>query len=106
MRVLKRALDLGLTLLAAPLVLPLGLLVALAIRLDSPGPALFVQQRAGRDHRPFAIYKFRSMRTDTPSVSTEELQRLGIRPVTRWGNLSAAPAWMSCRNSGTSCGAT
>jgi len=58
---LKRGLDsigasVGL-LLSAPLI-PF---IALAIRLDSPGPVFFVQERAGQDGRPFKVYKFRTM---------------------------------------------
>ena len=60
----KRALDI---LVAAPallLLLPLFALIAIAIRLDSPGPVIFRQPRAGRGGRPFAFYKFRSMLAD------------------------------------------
>jgi lipopolysaccharide/colanic/teichoic acid biosynthesis glycosyltransferase/nucleoside-diphosphate-sugar epimerase len=70
-------------LLAASLPISLGL--ALLIRLDSPGPVLFVQRRAGHFHQPFDIYKFRTMRVGTPSISTEEMQRSGLDPVTRVG---------------------
>ncbi|WP_374675030.1 sugar transferase [Ideonella sp.] len=60
----KRLLDIlgslaGLLLLALP-----GALVALAIRLDSPGPVFFRQERVGRHGRPFRIHKFRTMRVD------------------------------------------
>jgi exopolysaccharide biosynthesis polyprenyl glycosylphosphotransferase len=58
---IKRMIDLALS--AALLVIgcvPL-LLVALAIRLDSPGPVVFSQRRVGKDSRPFTVYKFRSM---------------------------------------------
>jgi lipopolysaccharide/colanic/teichoic acid biosynthesis glycosyltransferase len=57
----KRAFDLvlGGAILAAAS--PLLALLALAIRLDSPGPALFRQRRLGRDGRPFTIFKFRTM---------------------------------------------
>ncbi len=65
--------------------LPVWSLTALAIRLDSAGPVLFRQERAGRRHQPFHIYKFRSMRADAPHLSTEEMQRSGLNPVTRVG---------------------
>lgn len=48
---------------------PVLLLVALAIRIDSPGPAIFRQQRMGYRGRPFTIYKFRSMRMLDPAGS-------------------------------------
>lgn len=59
----KRLMDVVLVVLTAPLSVPIMLLVALAIRLDSPGPVLFVQNRVGQGDRDFRIYKFRSMRT-------------------------------------------
>jgi len=65
--VLKRAMDLTLVLLSAPLILLLGLLVSLAIRLDSPGAAIFRQQRVGKDGRLFTVYKFRTMVLDAES---------------------------------------
>lgn len=64
---------------------PLLLLVALMIRATSPGPALFVQTRAGRGHRPFEIYKFRTMRSDAPQLSTEEMRRQDFSPITALG---------------------
>ena len=71
----KRALDLLLVLLAGLLLaLPL-LAIALWVRLTSPGPALYWSQRLGRDHRLFAMPKFRSMRIDTPEVATHLLER-------------------------------
>ncbi|PLX48512.1 MAG: sugar transferase [Desulfobulbaceae bacterium] len=57
----KRLFDLSLTLLAMPVLLPLMAVVALAIRLDSPGPALFIQQRVGLRKHLFPMFKFRSM---------------------------------------------
>ncbi len=58
---LKRCLDLVIALVVLALVGPFMLLIALAIRLDSPGPALIVQKRAGQNGRTFDFYKFRSM---------------------------------------------
>lgn len=60
--VAKRAMDVALVLLALPLWLPLCALVGLAVRLDSPGPMLFSQNRIGRDGHSFRLWKFRSMR--------------------------------------------
>ena len=62
----KRMLDFALALLALIVLCPLLLAVAAAVRLTSPGPALFRQQRVGRGKRLFTIYKFRTMRTDAP----------------------------------------
>ena len=59
----KRALDLFGAVVALILFLPLLLILAAAIRLESPGPAIFRQRRGGLNGRPFTIYKFRTMRT-------------------------------------------
>jgi lipopolysaccharide/colanic/teichoic acid biosynthesis glycosyltransferase len=58
----KRALDVLLASLALTLLAPLLAVLWLAVRFSSPGPAVFRQQRLGRDERPFTMYKFRSMR--------------------------------------------
>lgn len=63
-RFLKRAFDLSVVLLALPVLLLLTLVIAIAIRIDSKGPVFFVQDRIGRDNRPFKILKFRTMRVD------------------------------------------
>ncbi len=58
----KRAFSILFSALGLVLTLPLMSLIALAIRLDSPGPALFRQKRIGKEGRPFLLFKFRSMR--------------------------------------------
>ena len=76
---LKRALDVTAVLLTLPLSLPLAVLVALAVRLDSPGPALFSQWRTGLHGRAFRLHKFRSMRHtahDTPQFASERDKRI------------------------------
>jgi lipopolysaccharide/colanic/teichoic acid biosynthesis glycosyltransferase len=65
--------------------LPLLALLSLLIRLESRGPALYRQQRIGRFGRPFTIYKLRSMKIDTPLLSTEEMHRQQFNPFTRLG---------------------
>jgi len=64
-RPLKRALDLCCTLAVLPLAIPVMLLLAIAIRIDSPGPILFRQQRLGWHGRPFTLNKFRTMHQET-----------------------------------------
>lgn len=64
----KRLLDLVAATAGLVLLAPLFLLAALWIRLDSPGPVFFLQQRAGRHGRPFAIYKFRTMAVHPPAA--------------------------------------
>jgi lipopolysaccharide/colanic/teichoic acid biosynthesis glycosyltransferase len=59
----KRVLDILLCLLILPLALPIMLICALVIPLDSPGPVLFVQDRIGKGGRKFRIYKFRTLVT-------------------------------------------
>ncbi len=64
----KRAFDLLGAALALVLLCPLLLLLALIIRLDSPGPVFFRQERVGRFGRPFRIHKFRTMVSDAPAL--------------------------------------
>jgi len=61
---------------------PILIAVAIAVRLDSPGPALFLQDRVGRGGKPFKICKFRSMRTDTGGPV---LTQVGDPRITRVG---------------------
>lgn len=64
-RVLKRSLSLTLSLVGLVLTLPLMILTAIAIRLDSKGPVLFRQERVGQDGKIFRLNKFRSMQADS-----------------------------------------
>ena len=58
---LKRVIDIFLVVLTAPIWLLLSGMIAIVIRLDSNGPVIFAQERAGRDGKPFVLYKFRTM---------------------------------------------
>lgn len=75
----KRTLDLAVCLLALPVLLPLFVLLALAIRLDAPGPVLFTQVRTGRDGARFRMYKFRTMVQNAEELKSS-LQHLSIVP--------------------------
>ncbi|MFQ5614174.1 MAG: sugar transferase [Anaerolineae bacterium] len=57
----KRIFDVTLCLLGLPVVIPVALICAIAIRLDSPGPIFFVQERVGKNGRLFRMYKFRTL---------------------------------------------
>ncbi len=65
----KALLDSVLILLTAPISLPLVLFTALCIKLESPGPALYVQERMGLGNKPFKMYKLRSMRHEPGSCA-------------------------------------
>ena len=69
----KAAMDRVGALLGILLLLPFFLLIAVIIKLTSPGPIVFKQRRAGRHGRPFTMYKFRSMRTGA-EMEQEELR--------------------------------
>lgn len=57
---------------------PLFLIISLLIKIESKGPIFFKQERIGKDNVNFMIYKFRSMRTDTPDVATHLLDNPDI----------------------------
>ncbi len=79
-RLLKRTIDIGLAAVGLVMAAPLMLLTALAVRLESPGPILYRQERVGERGRPFTLAKFRSMRTDaeagTPIWASEHDDRV------------------------------
>jgi lipopolysaccharide/colanic/teichoic acid biosynthesis glycosyltransferase len=64
--IMKRVFDIVVAFLGLLLLLPVLLLVAFLIKLDSPGPIFFRQERIGKGFRPFLIYKFRTMVQDAP----------------------------------------
>ena len=71
---MKRAFDLILALIAALLLILPILIVAMLVRLTSPGPIVYWSDRVGRRNRIFKMPKFRSMRIDTPAVATHLLE--------------------------------
>ena len=91
------------------------MLIAVAIKLTSPGPVFFQQQRSGQNGAPFTLYKFRTMVTNAEQFKHElEAMNEMSGPVfkvtndpriTRIGKFFAVTASMNCRNSSTSCAA-
>jgi O-antigen biosynthesis protein WbqP len=80
--------DLILAVLVAPIAVPLVCALALVIRMESKGPAIFSQIRVGRHGRQFLCRKLRTMYADTPSAPTHEMDSAAItssgRVLRRW----------------------
>ncbi|HYF79059.1 MAG TPA: sugar transferase [Symbiobacteriaceae bacterium] len=83
---MKRLFDVVSSALGLVLLSPFLLVIAILVRLESPGPVIFRQTRVGRDNRPFTIYKFRSMRVGTPNLATDQLTE-PYRYITRIGRI-------------------
>lgn len=85
-RLVKRIIDVSVALLLLVVLSPLYFYIALRVRLSSPGPILFRQERIGMNSKPFTIYKFRSMPTDAekdgPQLSHDNDGRC-----TPWGSV-------------------
>ncbi len=81
---LKRIIDITLSALFLLIFSPLYLYIAIRVRLSSPGPILYLQERVGKNFKPFYIYKFRSMNVNAemngPQLSFEDDPR-----ITNWG---------------------
>lgn len=80
----KRLVDIIAVLITFPITLPIMIITAVAIKIDSPGPAFFIQERVGQGNRTFKIYKFRSMRVDSEKDGAKLAQSNDSR-ITRVG---------------------
>jgi putative colanic acid biosynthesis UDP-glucose lipid carrier transferase len=83
-RIEKRILDLVITIGSIVLLTPMFLIIALAIKLDSPGPALFMQTRRGFNSKKFKIFKFRTMTVLDDGATVKQAVR-GDKRITRIG---------------------
>ena len=84
---IKRIIDLTLSIAGLVVLSPVLLVLAFAIKLDSPGPVLFKQKRVGINKTHFNIYKFRTMRTDTPKDTPTHLLADPDKYITKAGRL-------------------
>lgn len=82
----KRVIDIVSSLASILLLSPIFLITAILIKLESRGPIIFKQLRAGENSEPFYIYKFRSMSVDAPNIATNDFTNLGMF-VTRVGKI-------------------
>lgn len=71
-RFIKRVIDVICSILGIIALSPVFIIVSVLIKLESKGPIIFKQLRAGKDSKPFYIYKFRSMKVNTPNIATNE----------------------------------
>jgi sugar transferase (PEP-CTERM system associated) len=85
--IIKRCVDMVLSLAGLTLALPLMILVAIAIKLESRGPLMFRQTRLGESGRVFVIYKFRSMRADAEKEGGPQWATAADPRITRVGRL-------------------
>lgn len=73
--ILKRLGDISISLIAITLFCPVFILIAIAIKLDSEGPVIFKQKRLGIHKKTFYVFKFRTMKVESPKyVATRDLQ--------------------------------
>ncbi|HWS53395.1 MAG TPA: TIGR03013 family XrtA/PEP-CTERM system glycosyltransferase [Pyrinomonadaceae bacterium] len=84
---LRTLMHRGAALAGFALSLPVALLTALLIKLDSPGPVFYTQERVGKNGRAFRVYKFRSMRTDAEKDGPVWAGKAGDARVTRVGRV-------------------
>ena len=82
----KRVIDVVAVLLTFPVTLPVMALTAIAVKLDSPGPILFIQNRVGQGNKTYKIYKFRSMCVDSEKDGAKLAQSGDLR-VTKVGKI-------------------
>jgi len=85
-RLLKRLIDVTASTILMLICLPLYLFAAMRVKMSSPGPILYKQERVGQYGKPFKIYKFRSMRTDAESAGPQ-LSHSEDNRVTSWGRI-------------------
>lgn len=83
--IIKRVIDMVLSLIGLILLSPIFLIIIVAIKIDSKGPVLFKQKRVGIHKKHFNILKFRTMRIDTPKDMPTQLLENPKQYITRLG---------------------
>jgi lipopolysaccharide/colanic/teichoic acid biosynthesis glycosyltransferase/glycosyltransferase involved in cell wall biosynthesis len=84
---IKRIMDVGLSLVSLVILLPLFMIIGLLVKIDSKGPIFFRQERAGRQGKPFLIWKFRTMIEDAPEHNLGLSVSEGDPRITRAGRM-------------------
>ena len=89
-KILKRMLDIAVSIPAIIILLPLMALTAVAIKADSKGPVIYSQERVGQYGKTFKVYKFRSMKQDAEAKSGPVLAKEGDSRITKVGRFIRA----------------
>ena len=84
---IKRGIDCILSLIGLIILSPILLIIAVIIKMTSPGPVLFRQERMGKDNEHFRIMKFRTMRTDTPKDCPTHMLENPDQYITKIGHI-------------------
>lgn len=85
-RYIKRIIDIVLSFIGLVVLLPFFLIIGICIKIDSPGPVFFVQERAGKDGKSFRIYKFRTMVVNAERIGDGYYVGAKDPRITRVGN--------------------
>ena len=83
--IIKQVIDTLLSFIALIILLPVFLIIAILIKAESKGPIFFKQERIGKNKRHFKIYKFRTMRTDTPKDMPTHMLKEANKYITTMG---------------------
>ena len=68
----KRIFDLILSIALLPIILVISIPIAILIKMEDKGPVFYKGKRLGKDMKPFAMYKFRSMKVNAPDIRNED----------------------------------
>lgn len=82
---IKRMIDICLSFIAIIVLLPFLVIFSIIIKIESKGPVLFKQKRIGKNKKEFIIYKFRTMRTDTPKDMPTHMLKNADSYITKFG---------------------
>ena len=84
---IKRIIDIIFSVLGLIILIPVFLIISIAIKIESKGPVIFKQKRIGKEKKCFIIYKFRTMRSDTPKDMPTHMLKNANRCITKIGNI-------------------
>ena len=85
--VIKRIIDVIFSILGLIILIPVFLIVSIAIKIESKGPIIFKQKRIGKRKKYFTIYKFRTMRSDTPKDMPTHMLKNANGCITKVGSI-------------------